>query len=195
MHAETVLTDSAALRWVVSERLPAGRLLDAPGDLGVLLREGVIADATLEPYAVVVRAGAGTSWSHVGERVRRALAFALGDLSTWEVEADPDGVLTQIVREVLAGPVGDLARSHGGDIEVITVSDGAVTVELKGACHGCSAAGETLHERLESAIRARYPDLREVRDRSPQPVGRGIWPRLRAGLRADAGPGSRARSS
>ncbi len=183
MHAEPVVTDPAALRWVVSERLPVGRLNDAPGDLGALLREGVIAAATVEPHAVVLRLSDGYQWSEMGERIRRALTDALGRTGGWDVCGDDDAIVRQIVDEVLAGNVGDFVRSHGGEIDTVSVSAGVVEVELKGACRGCRAAGDTLHQRLETAIRARYPDLVEVRDTTTQPTGRGLWPRLRSGLR------------
>lgn len=63
---------------------------------------------------------------------------------------------------MLDGPVGDLARSHGGHIELVDVRDGTVTVNLAGACHGCPAARTTLRQGLEDRLRRSHPQLRTV---------------------------------
>lgn len=41
----------------------------------------------------------------------------------------------------------------GGDIEFITVKNGAVYVQLKGACVGCSSSGSTLKYGVERQLR------------------------------------------
>ncbi|MFK4144872.1 NifU family protein [Streptomyces sp. NPDC004065] len=74
-----------------------------------------------------------------------------------------DALLHAAAQEVLAGPAGDFARSHGGSIELVGVRDGVVTVRLGGACHGCPASWFTLHQRLERRLRRLHPGLREVR--------------------------------
>ncbi|MEU3983781.1 NifU family protein [Streptomyces sp. NPDC026672] len=60
--------------------------------------------------------------------------------------------------------MGDLARSHGGTIELVDVCDGVVSVRLRGACHGCPAAWFTLHQRLERLLRRCHPGPLEVRN-------------------------------
>jgi ferrous iron transport protein B len=70
--------------------------------------------------------------------------------------------LRRAAHGLLDGPVGDLARSHGGHIELADVSAGVVEVRLHGACHGCPAARLTLRHRLEQQLRRQYPDVREV---------------------------------
>ena len=41
----------------------------------------------------------------------------------------------------------------GGDIEFITVKDGKVYVQLKGACIGCASSGTTLKYGVERQLR------------------------------------------
>jgi Fe-S cluster biogenesis protein NfuA len=72
--------------------------------------------------------------------------------------------LSAMVRDLLAGAVGQFARSHGGAIDLVRVHDDVVTVRLTGACHGCPAARITLHQRLERELRRRYPALLAVVD-------------------------------
>ncbi|KAE8762461.1 NifU family protein, partial [Georgenia thermotolerans] len=75
-----------------------------------------------------------------------------------------DARLRAAAEEVIAGPVGDLARSHGGRIELAEVRDGVVAVRMSGACHGCPAAAVTMHARLERLVRERCEGLVEVRE-------------------------------
>jgi len=53
-------------------------------------------------------------------------------------------------------------ESHGGDVEVVAVDDGAVTVRMQGACRGCTSSAITLQEGVEEALRAGYPDFRQL---------------------------------
>lgn len=57
--------------------------------------------------------------------------------------------------------------SHGGEVEVLGVDRGRVTVQLGGACAGCSASAITLQHGVEAALRAGYPDFRELAVHEP----------------------------
>jgi Fe-S cluster biogenesis protein NfuA len=57
--------------------------------------------------------------------------------------------------------------SHGGEVEVLDVEGGRVTVQLGGACVGCSASAVTLQHGVEAALRAGYPDFRELAVHEP----------------------------
>jgi len=51
----------------------------------------------------------------------------------------------------------------GGDIDFITVKNGTVYVQLKGACVGCSSSGSTLKYGVERQIRMDiHPELSVV---------------------------------
>ncbi|MEM9387296.1 MAG: NifU family protein [Pseudomonadota bacterium] len=54
--------------------------------------------------------------------------------------------------------------THGGDVELVAIDPpSAVTVRLVGACDGCPAAGLTLSEGVEKAIREHCPEITQVR--------------------------------
>lgn len=53
-------------------------------------------------------------------------------------------------------------HSHGGEVEVVDVEAGRVTVRLAGACVGCSASAITLQEGVDEALREGFPGFREL---------------------------------
>jgi Fe-S cluster biogenesis protein NfuA len=156
IHA-TATADPQQLRWVIAaDRLPsAGTVRRAPGRLGALLDGGVIDEMVVRTADVLITLRAGNSWREHGDDVREALCEALLDLAGWRVDASPDDTapLTAIAAELLAGPIGALAESHGGSIELVSVDGNNVNVRMSGACHGCPAASSTLHDTLQRELR------------------------------------------
>jgi NFU1 iron-sulfur cluster scaffold homolog, mitochondrial len=158
IHA-TATANPQQLRWVVAEdRLPArGRVRRAPGRLGDLLDAGVIDEIEVRTGDVLITLRAGNSWRELGDDLRDALCDALPDPAGWRVDATPEGTtgLAAITAELLAGPIGALAESHGGSIELVSVEGDNVNVRLSGACRGCTAAASTLHDNLQRELRLR----------------------------------------
>jgi Fe-S cluster biogenesis protein NfuA len=65
------------------------------------------------------------------------------------------------VREVIDG-VKPYIQADGGDIELVSCSDGVVTVRLHGACSGCPHAAMTLKMGVERQLKQRVPEIKEV---------------------------------
>ncbi len=63
-------------------------------------------------------------------------------------------------------------QSHGGNVELVRVVEGAVHLRLAGSCHGCPSSAATLKSRIEQAIYEAAPDVAaiEVVD-DAQPAG------------------------
>jgi Fe-S cluster biogenesis protein NfuA/nitrite reductase/ring-hydroxylating ferredoxin subunit len=53
-------------------------------------------------------------------------------------------------------------HSHGGQVELIGVSDGLVELRMSGSCAGCAASAMTLKRGIEEALRKHYPSFKEV---------------------------------
>ncbi len=49
-------------------------------------------------------------------------------------------------------------RSHGGNVELLSLTDGVVRLRLQGNCHGCPSSAVTMKQTIEEAILARAPD-------------------------------------
>lgn len=53
-------------------------------------------------------------------------------------------------------------QADGGDVELVDVTDGTVTLKLTGACSGCPMAAMTLHEGIERVLKEQIPEIKEV---------------------------------
>ena len=53
-------------------------------------------------------------------------------------------------------------QADGGDVELVEVKDGVVSVRLTGACGGCPMATMTLKNGIERVIREEVPEFKEV---------------------------------
>jgi Fe-S cluster biogenesis protein NfuA len=53
-------------------------------------------------------------------------------------------------------------QSDGGDVELLDVEDGVVTIRLVGACGGCPMSTMTLKMGIERAVKAAVPEIKEV---------------------------------
>lgn len=60
-----------------------------------------------------------------------------------------------------------LAASHGGDIEVLTITDGVVEVRLAGTCDGCPSSAATLQYGVEDALRRHWVNFRRLEVAAP----------------------------
>jgi Fe-S cluster biogenesis protein NfuA len=69
----------------------------------------------------------------------------------------PDDLETRIVRAL--DQVRPFLRSHGGDVEILALADGAVRLRLTGNCHGCPSSTATMKSTIEEAICAAAPDV------------------------------------
>lgn len=178
LHA-VATTNPQQLHWVIPQdgRLPVGTVRRAPGALGDWLERRVITELVIRDTGVWITLGAENSWRIWGDRVRDALAQALQDPSGWHVEHFDDAAgLVGIVRELLDGQIGAFAQSHGGSIELVSVTGYHVTVRMSGTCDGCPASGSTLHDRLQHELRRRAGDQVTV-SRAPSRGRRLPWRR------------------
>jgi Fe-S cluster biogenesis protein NfuA len=53
-------------------------------------------------------------------------------------------------------------QADGGDVELVDVQDGTVSVRLTGACGGCPMSTMTLKMGIERILKSRLPEVKEV---------------------------------
>lgn len=70
---------------------------------------------------------------------------------------DPEAVVHEALDEIRP-----YVHSHGGEMELVAVSHGVVTLRLMGSCHGCPSSEVTLTQGIEQALRERWPAFRRI---------------------------------
>jgi Fe-S cluster biogenesis protein NfuA len=53
-------------------------------------------------------------------------------------------------------------QADGGDVELVDIADGVVTVKLTGACHGCPMSQMTLKNGVERILKENIPEIKSV---------------------------------
>lgn len=83
-----------------------------------------------------------------------------------------DASLIERVRHVLEAEVNPQLASHGGRVAVEEIgADGSVVLRFGGGCHGCSMVDATLKQGVETTLKARIPEITEVRDATDHSSG------------------------
>jgi Fe-S cluster biogenesis protein NfuA len=63
----------------------------------------------------------------------------------------------EVLRQIRPALLAD-----GGDVELVDVSEGVVTLRLAGACGGCPMATVTLKQGIEQVLKEQVPEVKEV---------------------------------
>ena len=53
-------------------------------------------------------------------------------------------------------------QADGGDVELVDVNEGVVSLKLKGACNGCPMAAMTLKMGIKRILKEQIPEVKEV---------------------------------
>ncbi|MBA3782268.1 MAG: NifU family protein [Nocardioides sp.] len=75
----------------------------------------------------------------------------------WLLEAYGVGVNDVDAASAALEAVRPYIHEHGGDVQVLAVTEGVVRVQLTGACSGCTSAAVTLRNGVEEALRDGLP--------------------------------------
>jgi len=167
-ETEAAVSRSEQLR-ATGERIDA--LLDASSSGGVVARERaeelvrLVADlygAGLERVLTIV-----DDSGHLDDDVLAALAADDVVASLLLVHGLHPYDVTTRVEQALEG-VRPYLGSHGGDVELLEVSDeGVVRLRLLGSCDGCPSSSVTLKLAVEGAIEAAAPEITTIQVDDP----------------------------
>ena len=75
-----------------------------------------------------------------------------------------DQEILDAVNVVMEKEVSPALASHGGGGNVTKVENGVVFIELEGGCKGCPGARMTMKNGIESLLKERVPEVKEVID-------------------------------
>ena len=75
-----------------------------------------------------------------------------------------DQEILDAVNVVMDEEVSPALASHGGGGNVTNVNNGIVYIELEGGCKGCPGARMTMKNGIETLLKERVPEVKEVVD-------------------------------
>jgi Fe-S cluster biogenesis protein NfuA len=75
----------------------------------------------------------------------------------WLFEAYAVGIDEVAAVEAALEQVRPFIHSHGGEVEVLDVRSGVVSLRMAGACAGCTSSADTLRHGIEEALREHLP--------------------------------------
>ena len=123
------------------------RVLELLDYLEAWHREGITRIATAIPPGVLQAA-----------REDPIVAHLLDTYLSEDEEGDPSELIEGALEEIRP-----YVHSHGGEMEVLAVDGGVVTLKLMGSCHGCPSSMVTLSQGVEAILTERWPGFRELR--------------------------------
>ena len=128
----------------------ASRLLARPDVATVLIRDAslTIERVPHQPWDAIDRAVATAIREHV---------LSAGGVLTPAARPEDDDELRAAVWEILEHRVLPTLHRDGGDLELVDVADGIVTVHLVGACRSCPASTLTLKHGIERTLLDAFP--------------------------------------
>ena len=63
-----------------------------------------------------------------------------------------------------------MLQADGGDVELVDVQNGVVTVRLQGACAGCPMSQMTLRNGIEKGLKETIPEIQAVASAEEFPI-------------------------
>lgn len=70
--------------------------------------------------------------------------------------------MEETLQRVLDERIRPILYEHGGDIRILSLSDGVLRFRLLGQCRGCPSAAVTAEELVGKEIREALPEIREI---------------------------------
>lgn len=108
-----------------------------------------------------------------GAREDPLVANLLDTYLTDEDEGDPQELVEEALEEIRP-----YVHSHGGEMELVDVSGGVVTLSLMGSCDGCPASSATLTQGVEQILRERWSGFRRLEVAGQETGQQGSGPEL-----------------
>jgi Fe/S biogenesis protein NfuA len=80
-------------------------------------------------------------------------------------EPKEDAPLEEKIKYVITADISPGLASHGGFVELVEITKQMdVILNFGGGCQGCSSVQSTLEQGVEAQLKARFPEIRSVRD-------------------------------
>ena len=187
IRAETSPADPNIMRFVLERDVQAGAqatFSDADAAQGASLAETLFAIAGVKMIdvagaVVAVVKAADSDWDTLKRSIADALRSSmtrsdapLGLMAKSVGQARTDAEVRLAVQDVLDRQANPAIARHGGNVSVIDVRDGVVSIRMSGGCQGCASSAATLRGGVEKMIRAAVPEVRDIVDVTDHAAGK-----------------------
>ena len=201
IRAETSPADPHSMRFVLDRDVQGGALAtfpDAAAAQGAPLAEALFAIAGVKMVdvsgaVVAVVKTVDSDWDALKRPIADALrnsvarsAAPLGSVAKAVEQTRTDAEIRLAVQEVLDRQANPAIAKHGGNVSVVDVRDGVVSMLMSGGCQGCASSTATLRGGVEKMIRAAVPEVCAIIDRTDHAAGK--TPYYGAGLSDERQP-------
>jgi Fe-S cluster biogenesis protein NfuA/nitrite reductase/ring-hydroxylating ferredoxin subunit len=156
--AAPAATDLAARAKAVDEALTAVRGMPIDQRTRALALKDAIEAFHKDALVTIVRA---LKADPAGKAVLLALVDDPGVYALFAMHGIVKADLRTRVAQVIEG-VRPYTQSHGGDVELVDVTEDAVFVRLMGSCNGCSMSSVTLRQGVEAALKEQCPEITRI---------------------------------
>ena len=187
IRAETSVADPDACKFTVSRTVHPGepsffdtreRAGGSPLPERLFALDGV-AHVLVADNVVTVGKQAGTSWNglraEIGAAIRAQLLTGIPAIleaprapSAW---GRSDAEVRAVIQELLDGEVNRSIANHGGQISIVDVHDGVLSIAMSGGCQGCAASNVTLRQGFEVMVRRVAPEIVDIVDTTDHAAG------------------------
>jgi Fe-S cluster biogenesis protein NfuA len=187
IRAETSLADPDACKFTVSRTVHPGGpfLFDTRERAGGsplaerLFALDAVAHVLVADNVVTVGKQAGTSWNglraEIGAAIRTQLLTGIPAIlegsrapSAWGRSV---AEIRAVIQELLDREVNRSIANHGGQISIVDVRDGVLSIAMTGGCQGCAASNVTLRQGFEVMVHRVAPEIVDIVDTTDQAAG------------------------
>lgn len=121
----------------------------------------------------------GASWSGLKSAIGTGLRAQLltGIPAILEAPANAgtrertDAESWAVIQELLDREVNRSIAAHGGQVSIVDVKDGNLSIAMSGGCQGCAASKVTLRQGLEVMLRRVAPEIVNIVDTTDHAAG------------------------
>ncbi len=187
IRAETSFADPDACKFTVSRTVHPGkpsffatreRAGGSPLPERLFALDGV-AHVLIADNVVTVGKEPSVSWSELKPAIGAALRTQLltGIPAILEAPRAPsawgrsDAEVRAVIQELLDGEVNRSIANHGGQISIVDVQDGVLSIAMGGGCQGCASSSVTLHQGFEVMARRVAPEIVDIVDTTDHAAG------------------------
>ena len=187
IRAETSLADPDTCKFTLSRAVRSGgpfffknkeRAAGSPLAEQLFALVGV-AHVLVADNVVTVGKQTGTSWNglraEIGASIRAQLLTGIPAIleaphapSAW---GRSDAEVRAVIQELLDGEVNRSIATHGGQISIVDVHDGVLSIAMSGGCQGCAASNVTLRQGFEVMVHRVAPEIVDIVDTTDHAAG------------------------